>query len=503
VIRTNMSNLTLKQRLLFLPGLTAAGLLALQAMNSYATRAISREVIFPNLESLMTSGHRNALKSLVDAEAQTLAQRLKPLKSREAKLAAVVKETDPVRFFDDGSGYFFTYDASGVRINVPINKSGNGKNMLGLLDKNGEPFVRKLIDAAKAGGGFVTYYFEKPGKGVQPKLAYSAMIPGTDFCLGAGVYIDNIAEERANLAHRIEAQQSRQTVYVTAVFLGILATTLALALLLSRALTHKIRRIVQRLLASSAQVAAAASELSKQSQSLAQGASEQAATIEETTAALEQMSAVTRRNTENAGQADQMAALARASADGGVADMQAMSGAVQAIETSSQDIAKIVRTIDEIAFQTNILALNAAVEAARAGEAGMGFAVVADEVRALALRSAQAARETTDKIEGARTHTGTGVALSGKVARSFAEIAAQIRQLVDMAAQVAAASREQTGSIGQISTAVGAMSQVTQATAANAEESAAAAEQLNAQAYSVQSDVAELQMLVDGRKRAD
>jgi methyl-accepting chemotaxis protein len=165
---------------------------------------------------------------------------------------------------------------------------------------------------------------------------------------------------------------------------------------------------------------------------------------------------------------------------------------MEAIKVSSDDIAKIIKTIDEIAFQTNILALNAAVEAARAGEAGMGFAVVADEVRNLAQRSAQAAKETAGKIEGAITKTGQGVEISSKVAQTLNEIVTKARQVDELVAEVASASREQTEGITQINTAVGQMDKVTQSNAANAEESAAAAEELNAQAEVMKQSVAEL-----------
>ena len=156
-------------------------------------------------------------------------------------------------------------------------------------------------------------------------------------------------------------------------------------------------------------LSAAAGQVSSASQSLAEGASEQAASLEETSSSLEEMSSMTKRNAENAQKANELAKQARAAADTGVGDMQAMNAAMDAIKASSDDIAKIIKTIDEIAFQTNILALNAAVEAARAGEAGMGFAVVADEVRNLAQRSAQAAKETAAKIEGAVSKTAQGV----------------------------------------------------------------------------------------------
>jgi methyl-accepting chemotaxis protein len=173
-----------------------------------------------------------------------------------------------------------------------------------------------------------------------------------------------------------------------------------------------------------------------------------------------------------------------------------------AIKVSSDDIAKIIKTIDEIAFQTNILALNAAVEAARAGEAGMGFAVVADEVRNLAQRCAQAAKETAGKIEGAITKTGQGVEITTKVADALNEIVTKVRQVDELVTEVAGASREQTDGIAQINVAVGQMDKVTQSNAATAEESAAAAEELNSQAEVMKQSVAELLQLVGGKSEA-
>ena len=239
-----------------------------------------------------------------------------------------------------------------------------------------------------------------------------------------------------------------------------------------------------------------AATVSASSNTLAEGSSSQAASIQETSASLEEMSSMTRRNSDNAQKANEIAKDARVAAEKGAEDMQAMSSAMTAIKTSSDDIAKIIKTIDEIAFQTNILALNAAVEAARAGEAGMGFAVVADEVRNLAQRSAQAAKETAAKIEGAIGNTSRGVNLSTKVSQALNDIVTKARQVDELAAEVAGASREQTQGITQISSAVGQMDKVTQNNAASAEESAAAAQELNAQAAVMKESVGELLKLV-------
>jgi methyl-accepting chemotaxis protein len=275
----------------------------------------------------------------------------------------------------------------------------------------------------------------------------------------------------------------------------------ALAVVIIRGTNRALGHISTALADSSGQVADAAGQVSSASQTLAQGSGEQAAAIEETSAALEEMSAMTKRNAENAHQANDLARAARTAAERGSGDMQAMTAAMQSIKGSSDDIAKIIKTIDEIAFQTNILALNAAVEAARAGEAGMGFAVVADEVRNLAQRSAQAAKETAAKIEGAINNTAQGVQISDKVAGVLTEIVDKIRQVDELITEVSSASREQTQGITQINSAVGETDKVTQSNAASAEECAAAAQELNAQAWSMKQSVGELRVLVEGSQK--
>jgi len=268
--------------------------------------------------------------------------------------------------------------------------------------------------------------------------------------------------------------------------------------LVQRRIVPPLERTATALAHTSDVTAASAAQITSASQSLAEGSSEQAASIEETSASLEEMSAMTRRNAANAQQANELAKQARAAADRGAADMHAMTEAMAAIKHSSDDIAKILKTIDEIAFQTNLLALNAAVEAARAGEAGAGFAVVADEVRSLAQRAAAAAKETADKIDGAMSKSAQGVEISAKVASALSDIVTKARQVDELVSEVAGASREQSQGITQINTAVSQMDKVTQSNAANAEESAAAAQELNAQAEAMKEAVRDLLHLVNG-----
>jgi methyl-accepting chemotaxis protein len=275
------------------------------------------------------------------------------------------------------------------------------------------------------------------------------------------------------------------------VLLGLVA-----AFIIIRGVSKALTQTAETLTAGSLQVAAAAGQVSASSQAMAEGASEQAASLEEISSSIEELASMTKRNAENAVSGKTAAAQARAAAEAGAAEMERMQAAMNAIQQSSTDIGKIIKTIDEIAFQTNILALNAAVEAARAGEAGAGFAVVADEVRSLAQRSALAARETADKIADAIARSGQGVELSARVSVGLQEILSKSREVDRLVTEVATASNEQSEGISQINMAISQMDKVTQSNAAGAEETASAAEELNAQSEELRNSSAELAAMV-------
>ena len=238
---------------------------------------------------------------------------------------------------------------------------------------------------------------------------------------------------------------------------------------------------LSRVAAATEQVAAASSEISSGSQSLALSTSEQAGTLQEVSASLKEMSHSTEQNTESARKAKSLASGARETSTRGMDSMLRLSEAIDRIKASADQTAKIVKTIDEIAFQTNLLALNAAVEAARAGDAGKGFAVVAEEVRALALRSAEAAKDTARLIQESVDNAESGVTLNQEVTEHLSEISEQVTQVSDVMQEITEGSEQQNMGIQQITAAVEQMNQVTQQTAANAEESSSAAEELSGQ----------------------
>ena len=275
----------------------------------------------------------------------------------------------------------------------------------------------------------------------------------------------------------------------------------ALAFLIWLLVIRPVNAVIEDLSQSAEQVASASAQIYSTSQSLADVASAQASGVEETSASIEEVSSMTMRNADNAQQSRILTTEAWTAIKKADASMNGVMTSMQEISQASEETAKIIKTIDEIAFQTNLLALNAAVEAARAGEAGAGFAVVADEVRNLAIRAAGAARSTAAMIEGTVSKVKDGRELVQKTGEEFKEVDAGSQKVVELVGEIAAASHEQSQGIKQINATIQEMDKTTQHTAANAEQAASASRQLSGQAQQMKVNVGRLEALVTGKSK--
>jgi len=400
------------------------------------------------------------------------------------------------------SGYVYVVEGKGDKRGCyVISKDGkrDGENIWDAKDADGRAFIQSIVEKgikSKDGDRIVERY---PWKNLEEKVPREKFVSVTyyepwDWVIGASGYYDDYQEA----ADATSSALTRMVRWVGIASLLMALAAFVISYYLSGGITNPIVRISEKLSSGADQTNAVANQLVTASQSLAEGASNQASALEETSSSLETMASVVQQNTANVDKVNSLAQAASVAADVGSQDMEKMTKAMKDIRASSDEIGKIIKTIDEIAFQTNILALNAAVEAARAGEAGMGFAVVAEEVRNLAQRSAQAARETASKIETAVSKSVQGVQISEKVASSLREIVIKAREVSKLAAEVATASKEQSDGIQQVNSAVSQVDKVTQTNAAGAEETASASNELNSQARELNQAISELLKLVKG-----
>lgn len=339
-------------------------------------------------------------------------------------------------------------------------------------------------------------YDQQFARTVRNHSARQQNISAIDSAAGKTMKIANEINEGAQMVH--STTNSRGKIFIIGFIAVGTLLGLALAALLARMIIKPIKRAITGLEEASDQVAAASRQVAASSQQLAEGASEQAASLEETSSALEEITSMTRQNADNANQANRLMADSTKIVEQANATMVQLTSSMKEITRASEETQKIIKTIDEIAFQTNLLALNAAVEAARAGEAGAGFAVVSDEVRNLAMRAAEAAKNTADLIESTVKKVKEGSGLVERTNQDFQAVADCVTKSGELVAEIAAASQEQSHGIMEVNSAVGQMDKVVQQNAASAEESASASEEMSAQAEQMKSYVSELATFIGG-----
>jgi methyl-accepting chemotaxis protein len=431
-----------------------------------------------------------------------------------------------LRYGPENKDYFWINDMHPTMVMHPYKPELNGQDLSEFKDPNGKHLFLEFVKACKTKGeGFVDYQWPKYGADKpQPKLSYVQLFEEWGWIIGTGMYIDDIdalvhekrkevQKQVQNIAFGIQKQivetksdmkkkLIRVLILIGSLDLGIMVMVLILSYLLTkRGITKPIGHIVKQLDLGTESVTHASSQVSSASQSLADGASKQAASIEETSSALEEMGSMTKQNADNAAQADSLMKDANQIVAGADQSMSSLTESMEDITKASEETSKIIKTIDEIAFQTNLLALNAAVEAARAGEAGAGFAVVADEVRSLAMRAAEAAKNTAHLIESTTQKVKNGYELVNSTSRSFTQVAEHSKKVAALVSEIAAASKEQAHGIDQVNKAVSDMDRIVQQNAAHWEESANASVEMRNQAEEMKAIVSALVSLVGSQEK--
>jgi len=446
-----------------------------------------------NLKEELISANKNKISEIVEVVNDLMDGYAGKVKSGEMTLQdaqkLAISDVDHITY--QGKNYVWITDYNDYMLSHPTLK---GKVITDVADKNGIRFFHDGVVLAKdKGEGFISYYWIKQGGNpakVFPKISYFKAYPQWKWVIATGVYVDEIDTAVINTFLQI-------LVFSIVVLVVVISLMVFTAL---KDIIKSMKAITTDLEASAKDIEVASSELEQVSEKLAAGSVQQSSSIQETSSTLEETSSMVQQNNENTKQAATLAKQSKDYASASNIKMNTMIDAMAELQKSSGEISKIIKVIDEIAFQTNILSLNAAVEAARAGEAGKGFAVVAEEVRNLAKRSAQAAKETEVIIAKNITLSQTGVEITKDVQNSIVEIDSQSAKVSELIDEIAIATQEQSVGVGQINKAIAQMEMVINSNAQTAEESLVASKKLYEQTYAMDEIVKNLDEFIEGKK---
>jgi methyl-accepting chemotaxis protein len=449
-------------------------------------------------EQVMYDGQRERLKLGTQSMAVALGAALKGVTDRQEQHDLIKSFIQDYRFETDKSGYYFTYIGTKIFMH-PTLPQREGEDLGNVADANGVFYVRDLFQNAEKGGGFVSFAFPKPpSMEVMPKLAYVEYIPGTDIWISTGIYIDEVEAYKLGLEQRLNAELNVRMILLIGIIGVALVVVIVFSLAVIRGLVGPLDQLSARLGESAKEIERVAENIGATSTQMQTGARGSGDGLTEISSAVEQVGAMTSRNTSDAGNATALMAKTLTIAAQAENAMAQVSGAMAEISASGAEMSKVIKTIDAISFQTNLLALNASVEAARAGEAGQGFAVVADEVRNLATRSADSAKNTAELLNKTVGAIDTGVEKVKTTTETFSTVKAQIEQVEELFISVARASQEQADSLGRIRDSVSQLDEINRNNTSQADESVNSSKELQQQADCLVDEVNNLNTMIHG-----